>query len=539
MHRSIIAVLLLVIVGSGRASGQQIKWLVEYDGKSEPVSPTWTSCGVPIVKTEADGLHLRDDSRKDVGYYQANWPANPSMEIVVEATVKFGQLTGAISKPGSKSFWPWRDGAPVAVWVSDGQHQEALVFYSKGIGNCTDRFVLMDTANEFHTYQMVIRGTDMSVAVDGQVKIKGQNAFWKRAPEGQPFLRFGSNSKYATGDAVWKSVRLGVRKPTSAPPDPLVKVTASQPWEITRPELKYRPTRPYLYDVGRGVLMMSVAEGPDAFHEPYGVMISQDEGKTWTPAKGMEETPDASLPMIRLNDGRVVGPSRWTWVQPDLSLVGRTAIWEPDLRKFDMFESRMALPPEFSAKSMPFTCERHIFLEEDGSLRMAGYTKTGPSTPEGNRSRRRYSHLVRSTDLGKTWTHDAVIGAGGEPAVVKLGCGKMTAILRTGPFMPFVQTFSEDNGKTWTNEREIEEGSVCPDLVLMSNGLLACSYGRPTSCLMFSADGGKTWTAHQVITEKMGFNYSGIIEVRPGRLLYLHDAGGLQGLYVDVQRLDR
>ena len=170
---------------------------------------------------------------------------------------------------------------------------------------------------------------------------------------------------------------------------------------------------------------------------------------------------------------------------------------------------------------------------------MAGYTKTGPSTPEGNRSRRRYSHLVRSTDLGKTWTHDAVIGAGGEPAVVKLGCGKMTAILRTGPFMPFVQTFSEDNGKTWTNEREIEEGSVCPDLVLMSNGLLACSYGRPTSCLMFSADGGKTWTAHQVITEKMGFNYSGIIEVRPGRLLYLHDAGGLQGLYVDVQRLDR
>ncbi|HWA98909.1 MAG TPA: sialidase family protein, partial [Pirellulales bacterium] len=59
---------------------------------------------------------------------------------------------------------------------------------------------------------------------------------------------------------------------------------------------------------------------------------------------------------------------------------------------------------------------------------------------------------------------------------------------------------------------------------------------RPASCLMFSIDEGRTWSSHHVISDKTGFNYSGIVEIRPGRLLYLHDGGGLQGLYIDVER---
>lgn len=113
----------------------------------------------------------------------------------------------------------------------------------------------------------------------------------------------------------------------------------------------------------------------------------------------------------------------------------------------------------------------------------------------------------------------------------------MIALTRTGPFLPFVRYFSEDDGKTWSKGTPPEEGSVCPDLVPMSNGLLAASYGRPASCLMFSADGGRTWTSHHVISEKTGFNYSGIVEVRPGRLLYIHDGGGLQAMTIDVERL--
>ena len=112
----------------------------------------------------------------------------------------------------------------------------------------------------------------------------------------------------------------------------------------------------------------------------------------------------------------------------------------------------------------------------------------------------------------------------------------MTALLRTGPFKPFDQAFSEDGGKSWSTPLPLEEGSVSPDLVMMSNGLLACSYGRPSSCLMFSADGGRTWISHHVISVKTGFNYTAIAEISPGRLLYVHDGGGLQALYVDVER---
>ena len=70
----------------------------------------------------------------------------------------------------------------------------------------------------------------------------------------------------------------------------------------------------------------------------------------------------------------------------------------------------------------------------------------------------------------------------------------------------------------------------------MTGGLLACSYGRPASCIMFSLDGGQTWCTHHVVSERVGFNYCGICEIAPGRLLYVHDAPRLTALYIDVRR---
>jgi hypothetical protein len=54
---------------------------------------------------------------------------------------------------------------------------------------------------------------------------------------------------------------------------------------------------------------------------------------------------------------------------------------------------------------------------------------------------------------------------------------------------------------------------------------------------MFSTDGGKTWRDHRVITDEKGYNYTAIREVRPGRLLYVHDAPHIRAVYVDVERL--
>jgi hypothetical protein len=73
-----------------------------------------------------------------------------------------------------------------------------------------------------------------------------------------------------------------------------IKLTVSEPWEIKRDDI--RQTRPYLYDMGKGLLLMSVAQGPDAFYEPYGLLKSTDAGKTWTPIPGLDKLDTTPLP---------------------------------------------------------------------------------------------------------------------------------------------------------------------------------------------------------------------------------------------------
>ena len=41
------------------------------------------------------------------------------------------------------------------------------------------------------------------------------------------------------------------------------------------------------YD-GKGLRLMSVAQGPDAFYEPYGLHKSTDAAKTWSPITGLD-----------------------------------------------------------------------------------------------------------------------------------------------------------------------------------------------------------------------------------------------------------
>src|SRR2546427_12877350 len=73
---------------------------------------------------------------------------------------------------------------------------------------------------------------------------------------------------------------------------------------------------------------------------------------------------------------------------------------------------------------------------------------------------------------------------------------------------------------------------------LLSNGVLACSYGRPGVNIMFSTDGtGTRWSHHTSVfsgitavnsTTDKSTCYSGFAEVSPGRLLIIFDAINFQ-----------
>lgn len=530
------SLLLLATLSSVHAAADDgITWLVEYDGKSLPAAP-WAAVGTPNATLENDALHLAD-SGKDFGHYRATWkePA-PDEEIIVEATVKAGAITGSQAKKPATSLWPWRDGAPVMVQVSNGRHQEGLVLFPAQATSFTDRFIPLDTTNRFHTYRLVIRGTDMSMHVDGAQKVQGQNAFWKAADSPEPFIQFGSSAKTATGEAWWQSVKLGVRKSTATPKPAPVRITLGQSWEVPREEVKQ--TRPYLYDMGRGLLLLSVAQGSDAFYEPYGLLKSTDAGKTWAVIPGLDQVDTTPLPCVRRPDGSILAISRWTRTQPDGSVVGKTTRLNSDATTFTMTDNRIILPQKYTneSKGDQIICERHIWNDDDGGITMVVWSRKSVKRADGRNNTERFCHLLRSTDEGKTWSHFSTIGPGGEPAVVRLSATEQTAVIRNGRTSPMLQVFSHDAGKTWTQPVTLEVGKVLPDLVLMSNGVLACSYGRPASCLMFSLDGGKTWPSHHVISDRTGFNYTSIREISPGRLLYMHDAPKITGLTIDVEK---
>jgi hypothetical protein len=536
MHRSYICLFpLLAILALPTRASDDITWLVQYDGKALPDS-TWTTIGTVNAKVEAEGLRLTDGGN-EFGHFRASWKASPGDEIIVEATVKTGLITGSQSKKPATSLWPWRDGAPVMVQVSDGRHQEGLVLFPAQATSFTDRFIPMDTSNRFHTYRLVIRDTNMSMWVDGVQKVTGQNAFWKPADSPEPFIQFGSSAKAATGEAVWSAVKLGVRKASAPlPPDP-VKLTISEPWQIPREDVKQ--TRPYLYDMGKGLLLTSVAQGPDAFYEPYGLLKSTDAGKTWTPIPGLDKIDTTPLPCVRRPDGSILGISRWTRTQPDGRVVGKTVRLNEDATSFTMTDNEIILPKQYTneSKGDQTICERHIWNDDDGGITMVVWTRKSVKRPDGRSNTERWTHLLRSTDEGKTWNYFSTVGPGGEPAVVRLKGAEQTAVIRGDRNSLMKQMFSHDSGKTWSKPVDLEVGKVLPDLVLMSNGILACSYGRPASCLMFSLDGGKTWPSHHVISDKVGFNYTSISEISPGRLLYLHDAPKLTGFTIDVALL--
>lgn len=75
--------------------------------------------------------------------------------------------------------------------------------------------------------------------------------------------------------------------------------------------------------------------------------------------------------------------------------------------------------------------------------------------------------------------------------------GSFICILRTDDGQgksPMYMVRSFDKGKTWTQSKAITAYGVYPRLLLLDNGVLVMSSGRPGVSVRFSTDNGETWT---------------------------------------------
>ena len=162
-----------------------------------------------------------------------------------------------------------------------------------------------------------------------------------------------------------------------------------------------------------------------------------------------------------------------------------------------------------------------------------------------------------SSDKGRSWgylatvAYDPNINTEGftEPIVCQTAPGSLICFMRTEGGNPMYQSFSNDGGRTWTQPRQAGVNGVAPDMRLLSNGVLACSYGRPGVNIMFSLDGtGNGWTNYTTIFSGNSTSYTSFAEVAPGRLLFVFDsinfqdapgakpANCIRGVYIDVAR---
>jgi hypothetical protein len=146
--------------------------------------------------------------------------------------------------------------------------------------------------------------------------------------------------------------------------------------------------------------------------------------------------------------------------------------------------------------------------------------------------------VIHSVDRGKTWDYLSTVAYDGieerhtvhygrlpllrslgfcEPSLAVLPNGRLYCFTRSGcsyiastsgnincetcselPFSfleqtPVYMSISEDEGKSWSNADPVAPIGVFPDVVYMSNGIMAVNYGRPGNWIMFSKDQGVSW----------------------------------------------
>jgi hypothetical protein len=147
--------------------------------------------GATVVEVQ-EGALLVADRGVNIGdylYFTFPWAAQSKQTTVAEVEVKV--------KSGENSLLLYND-----------MHNERLLLRPDGISlyHVPLRYDF-DTTDRFHTYRVVMQGTDIQVLVDGVLRLDGRGQLSQPA-QGRNDFAFGAASSTTLGEALWRAVRL-------------------------------------------------------------------------------------------------------------------------------------------------------------------------------------------------------------------------------------------------------------------------------------------------------------------------------------------
>lgn len=229
-----------------------------------------------------------------------------------------------------------------------------------------------------------------------------------------------------------------------------------------------------------------------------GVAVSQDNGLSFVPAP---EVPTSALNPVRLDDGSLLFVDFLpTTVDGELGV--------STSRSTDLGATWTTTKAPIDAGLATFAwirVHRGIHQLVDGTLLMPVY-----GAARGESANR--SWLLQSSDRGQTWSvrsqiSDTTAASNtNETTIARTSDGRLTALMRTSVGENLLQTFSSDDGLTWSKPAVIAapegapRGWVDPGLTLQPNGMLVLTYGRPDNHILVSRDGtGRTWDDHRLV----------------------------------------
>ena len=298
---------------------------------------------------------------------------------------------------------------------------------------------------------------------------------------------------------------------------------------------------PYLFESTNGIWYLTYREGPH-FETPtvagnrVQCVQSRDRGKNWLPWMGMKAEPWMyQFFVTRLEDGTLIsyrcrvtdvhkvvpanGPPDGTTAGTAIILMSKDegATW-----------TRRFVP----VSNMPCSEDSHLITLWGRAIQMPDGRLLWAIISREQRESESVVGVVESTDGAKSFRfvsalcHDVIqeVGEPREPGIKLLPSGELVALIRCAPM---IQVRSADGGQTWSEPRKLSYEGMCPQLLLLENGVLVASYGtRDYMHIMVSWDGaGKKWSEPLVLYEGQTGGYSNLQALAPDRFRICYQEG--------------